>query len=152
MPRGQHRLRKGRYSERSRAYLCTTVVRERRRVFSDWRLGRLVVDQLRWQEARGATRTIAFVVMPDHLHWLFELTGTSALSSVVASVKKRSACAINASIGSSGSIWQPGFHDHAVRREEDLKEIAYYVIQNPVRAKLVRSIRHYPLWDARWPW
>lgn len=149
MPHGR-KLRTGRFSERNRAYLCTTVVRGRRCTFAHWRVGRFVVDELRWQDTRHATRTIAFVVMPDHLHWLFELCGEQSLSAVVASVKKRSAMAVNAATGLQGSLWQAGFHDHAVRREEDLKALAYYVIRNPVRAGLVRSIREYPLWDAMW--
>jgi REP element-mobilizing transposase RayT len=46
--------------------------------------------------------------------------------------------------------WQEGFHDHALRREEDLRDIARYIVLNPVRAGLVRNIREYPLWDAVW--
>jgi len=37
-----------------------------------------------------------------------------------------------------------------VRREEDLKALAFYIIQNPVRAGLVQSAREYSLWDAMW--
>jgi REP element-mobilizing transposase RayT len=113
-------------------------------------LGRLVVDALRWHDNANNTRTLAFVVMPDHLHWLFELTGTETLSRVMSSVKKRSARGINAADGVEGSLWQPGFHDHAVRQEEDLESLASYVVQNPVRARLVASVREYPLWDAMW--
>ena len=143
-------LRKGRRSECQRVYLCTTVVRGRRPVFADWRTGRLVVHALRWNDEIGSTRTIAFVVMPDHLHWLVELGAAASLSQVMASVKKRSARTINARNNRIGSLWQAGFHDHAVRRDEDLKALAYYVIRNPVRAGLVQSIRDYPLWDAMW--
>lgn len=145
-----NKLRKGRQSAAHRIYLCTTIVRERRPAFSDWRTGRLLVDALRWHDTTAATRTIAFVVMPDHLHWLLELRGSASLSQIMASVKKRSARTINARAGLTGQFWQPGYHDHAVRREEDLRALAYYVIRNPVRAGLVRSIRDYPLWDAMW--
>ena len=149
MPHAKN-LRRGRHSERHRAYLCTTVVDNRKPVFRDWRLGRIVVDALRWRDTIGATRTIAFVVMPDHLHWLFELTGSSSLSQAVCGVKKRTATEVNRRTRSQGRFWQPGFHDHAVRREEDLKALAAYVVQNPVRAGLVRSVRDYSLWDAMW--
>lgn len=54
-------------------------------------------------------------------------------------------------IGSEGrKIWQAGFHDHAVRREEDLAGIARYIVANPLRAGLVDAIGDYPLWDALW--
>ena len=147
---GRYPQRKGRDSERHRAYLCTTIVQYRKPVFGDWRIGRLVVDALRWRDAIGATRTITFVVMPDHLHWLFELTGGDSLSQVIGGVKKRTTMQINRTCGTEGRLWQPGFHDHAVRREEDLKALASYVVHNPVRAGIARSIREYPLWDAMW--
>jgi len=143
-------LRKGRVSEPQRIYLCTSVVRERQPIFADWRVGRIVVDALRWSDSRATTRTIAFVVMPDHLHWLFELCGAIALSTVMGTVKKHTARRINAHATRTGPLWQPGFHDHAIRQEEDLRTIARYVVYNPVRSGLVRSIRDYPLWDAMW--
>lgn len=89
------------------------------------------------------------MVMPDHLHWLFELQARD-LSAVVASVKRFSARNVNDLLGISGALWQPGFHDHALRREEELRNVARYVVMNPVRAGLVRSVRDYPLWDAAW--
>ena len=35
-----------------------------------------------------------------------------------------------------GALWLRGFHDHALRREEDLLGVARYVVANPVRADL----------------
>ena len=46
--------------------------------------------------------------------------------------------------------WQTGFHDHALRTEEDLPAIARYVIANPLRAGIVTSVRAYPHWDTVW--
>jgi putative transposase len=146
----QANLRRGRSSEPGRIYVCTTVVHRRRPLFADWKLGRLVVHSLRWNDAQGRTDTIAFVVMPDHLHWLFSLTGTQPLPRVLQSLKNYSARRVNAALGEDGPVWQAGFHDHAVRREEDLRAMARYVVFNPVRAGIVRSLRDYPLWDAMW--
>ena len=145
-----YRLRTGRASEPGRIYLVTTVTRERRRLFAELTHGRTLVDGLRWSDGRGRTLTWAFVIMPDHLHWLFALTGETPLSQVVGSVKKYSARRIAARLGEAGGIWQPGFHDHALRAEEDLRETARYVVMNPVRSGLVRSIAEYSLWDAGW--
>jgi REP element-mobilizing transposase RayT len=47
-------------------------------------------------------------------------------------------------------IWQEGYYDHALRSEESLPDVARYIVMNPVRAGLVKSIRDYPLWDAQW--
>ena len=97
----------------------------------------------------GAT-TLAYVVMPDHLHWLMQLHSQHSLSNAVMSVKGRSALEINRVRQAGGMVWEPGFHDHALRREEDLQDVARYVVCNPLRAGLVGRINDYPLWDAVW--
>jgi REP element-mobilizing transposase RayT len=98
----------------------------------------------------GELESLAYVVMPDHLHWLVQLCDDADLSRCVQRVKSCSARVVNASRGFRGRFWQPGFHDHALRQEEDLVNVARYVIANPLRAGLVRSVRDYPLWDAVW--
>lgn len=65
-------------------------------------------------------------------------------------VKCRSTLAINNHLGRSGPLWQKGFHDRALRQEEDLQAVARYVIANPRRAGLVDRTGSYPLWDAKW--
>ena len=47
-------------------------------------------------------------------------------------------------------MWQAAFHDHALRKEENLHEIARYIVANPLRAGLVSSLAEYPHWDAVW--
>ncbi len=42
------------------------------------------------------------------------------------------------------------FHDRAMRKEEDLKAAARYIVANPLRAGLVERCGDYPLWDAVW--
>jgi len=126
-PKG-FRLRIGRHSEPGRIYLLTFVTRERMPVFDNWRLGRQVVHVL--QREAGSADTLCYVVMPDHVHWLMQLTGRKSLSAVVRTVKAASAMRINRMRGSREPLWQKGFHDHALRREEDVRALARYVIAN----------------------
>jgi len=140
-------LRKGRYSEVGQVYLLTVVVDQRVAVFADWRLGRLLVEQLRLAEASGMVRSQAFVLMPDHLHWLVELKRGS-LAELMCRVKSRSCRSINLCCGSNGRLWQRGYHDRALRRDENLQATARYIVMNPLRAGLVRRLGDYPLWEA----
>jgi REP element-mobilizing transposase RayT len=88
--------------------------------------------------------------MPDHLHWLVVLSDTP-VQALMQRIKSRSAIAINkTSAGYNGKLWQRGFHDRALRREEDLQSVARYIVANPLRAGLVKRIGDYPLWDAIW--
>lgn len=50
----------------------------------------------------------------------------------------------------SGGLWQPGFHDRAIRRQQDVRKAARYIVANPLRAGLVTDVLKYPYWDAVW--
>ena len=150
MPAHAAALRRGRHSQPGLMYLVTTVVRQRQPVFADFVLARLVIGQLRHTDALGRSRTLAFVLMPDHLHWLMQLQ-QGTLSRVVGDLKANAAKVVQRATGHAGQpLWQHGFHDHALRRDEDLAAVARYVVRNPVRAGLVRRVGDYPHWDAIW--
>jgi len=144
-----HRLRIGRYTEANRIYLLTANTLHRAPVFKDFSLGRLVVDQFRNAQNLGLANSLAWVVMPDHFHWLIELQAGS-LSELMQKTKSKSTKAVKQSTGRATSLWQRGFHDRALRREEDLVKMARYVVANPLRAGLVEKLGDYPLWDAVW--
>ncbi|QXE09076.1 MULTISPECIES: REP-associated tyrosine transposase [Pseudomonas] len=144
-----HRLRFGRYDELNRIYLLTANTLNREPVFRDFALGRLVVAQFRSAQEQGFANSLAWVVMPDHFHWLIDLKRGS-LSDLMQRTKSLSARAVNLAANREGSLWQQGFHDRALRREEDLVKIARYVVANPLRAGLVQKLGDYPLWDAIW--
>ncbi|CAI8944360.1 transposase [Pseudomonas sp. IT-P253] len=144
-----YRLRTGRYSESGQIYLLTAVVLNRESLFHDFMRGRFVVDAFRTAEREGFAASLAWVVMPDHFHWLIELQNTQ-LPKLMARTKSRIAVALNRSIGRQGPVWQHGYHDRAIRKEEDLQAVARYVVANPLRAGLVEKVGDYPLWDAIW--
>ena len=142
-------LRVGRFSESGRIYLLTVVVDQRQPFFVDWQLGRLVVRELRQAQEEGWGDFLTWVVMPDHMHCLVELRDKS-IAQLMCRIKSRSSLAVNQALGRRGRLWQKGYHDRAVRREQDVKDLARYVVANPIRAGLVTRVHDYPLWDACW--
>jgi REP element-mobilizing transposase RayT len=89
--------------------------------------------------------------MPDHLHWLMSLSAGISLSDVIGRMKRHVSRKINSDLGGIGTgIWQRGFHDHALRSDEDVRDVARYIVANPLRAGLVKRVGDYPLWDAVW--
>ncbi|WP_445179261.1 REP-associated tyrosine transposase [Pseudomonas sp. McL0111] len=143
------RLRAGRYAEPNRIYLLTTNTLERKPIFVDFALGRLVVHQFRRAENLGLVNSLAWVVMPDHFHWLVELEDCS-LKTLMRETKSLITREVNLSSNRTGPLWQQGYHDRALRREDDLVKMARYVVANPLRAGLVEKLGDYPLWDAVW--
>lgn len=137
-------LRKGRFSLAGGVYLITTVTQDRHPWFADFACARWVVRALMGEARLGRAATLAYVVMPDHVHWLLRLGDKAALSTVVRGVKSVAAHGIGR------AVWQAGFHDHALRADEDVLEAARYVVANPLRARLVERLADYPHWDAVW--
>ena len=139
-----HRLRTGRRSIAGQVYLLTLVTAERQPVFADLYAARCLINVLRQEERLERASTWAFVVMPDHLHWLMQLGSTSTLPGCVQSIKSMTTRQLG------HSVWQAGFHDRAMRSEDDLRAIARYIVANPLRAGLAQDVGRYPHWDARW--
>jgi len=137
-------LRKGRVSIPGQVYVITAVTRNRELFFTDFFVARILVRVLREHEERGYAETLCFVAMPDHLHWLMQLGYSRELESIVRSVKALS------SKRAGKRLWQKGFYDHALRQDEDIKNVARYVVSNPLRTGLVSKLYDYPHWDAIW--
>jgi REP element-mobilizing transposase RayT len=144
-----NRLRIGRYTESNRIYLLTTNTHDRKPIFKDFTLGRAVVYQFRCAQNQGTAKSLAWVVMPDHFHWLVELQQGS-LADLMQKTISMSTKTVNQFTGRKVTLWQKGFHDRALRREEDLVKVARYVVANPLRSGLVEKLGDYPLWDAIW--
>jgi putative transposase len=93
---------------------------------------------------------MACVVMPDHVHWLLQLSGQLSLSQVMRHFKGLASHEINLLKDSRAPVWQKGFHDHALRSDESLERVARYIVENPLRAGLVKQLADYPLWHCAW--
>jgi len=81
--------------------------------------------------------------MPDHLHVLTEGTLlASDLPRFVASFKQQSGFGFARQY--SARLWQDGYHDRVLRRDEETSEVVRYILDNPVRAGLVTVFDQYP--------
>lgn len=137
-------LRKGRVSLPNHAYLVTIVTASRQPVFTSFTSARVAVQCFHDKDVARHAQTLAFVVMPDHIHWLLQLEKDGSLSEAVRVYKAK------VSLILQQQTWQRGFHDHALRDEDNVRDTARYIIANPLRAGLVESIGEYPHWDAIW--
>lgn len=81
--------------------------------------------------AKHPFRHHAHVVLPDHLHWLFE-PADADFSLVVAAFKRDLTWALKAG-GDIGPFWQDRFYDHLIRDDDDLHRHLDYIHYNPVK-------------------
>jgi putative transposase len=147
--KGSKFLRKGRASIINQRCLITTTVLERKPVLNKAEAAGIVLNSLHWLEKQKKIILDAAVVMPDHLHFVAGLKQGS-LVQVMRSLKRHTAKKLNMMMQGEGAFWQPQYHDHAVREDEDLHEVVLYTLHNPVRAGLVRDFHEYPYWYCRW--
>lgn len=138
-----HQLRKGRYSHEKQIYLVTSCTLNREPVFQDFNAALLVSRTFKNLDHRGLTQTYAYVVMPDHIHWLFSLEQV-ALGDVISRMKTWTSHQLGK------PIWQKNYYDRALRKGEDIRSISRYIVANPLRANIVDHIGDYPHWDAVW--
>lgn len=144
------RLREGRASASLQVYVVTTVTQGRAPLFTEFVPARLVVSEMRRLHDLGLVSSLAWVLMPEHLHWMFALGTARTLSQVVQLLKGRSARRLGELTPHVGPVWQPNFFDRAVRRDDDLAKAARYIVANPLRRGLVNRIGDWPHWDAIW--
>ena len=147
---GHRALRKGRISLSHQIYLVTTTTHRREPVFKNWDSARQACTCFENKSILQRSEMLSWVLMPDHAHWLLQLGEDSELSILVNRIKSASARLVNKSCCHTGSLWDRGFHDRALRKEEDIVAAARYLIANPLRAGLVKKIGDYPYWNAIW--
>nr|WP_084590761.1 transposase [Arenimonas metalli] len=128
----------------------TTTTHGRERIFSDWhhasQMSRIISAPATW----AGSELLCWALMPDHWHGLLVLGDTHSLPRTMNLAKGISSRRFNQATGRNGPVWAAAFHDHALRRDEDLREVARYIVSNPIRAGLAMTCGDYPYWDAVW--
>lgn len=139
----------GRCSQFGRAYFVTSVTHQRKPVFLDLYSARDLVNCMKQIHESNRVSSLSWVIMPDYFHWLLQLTD-EPLSVIMRELKGVSARKINRRLCRYGELWQQSYFDRAIRDDEDIRQIARYIVANPLRAGLARNLGDYPHWDAGW--
>ena len=124
----------------------TVVTQDRVTIFRDPLAVRLLGDVMRTVRRRSPFRTIAIVVLPDHLHCVWSLPrGDSDYSGrwrwikgafterwLTAGGNEATLSASRVRKGEHG-VWQRRFWEHQIRDEADLERHVDYIHYNPVK-------------------
>ena len=101
------------------------------------------LDQLKTDAESNGVSVFAYCFMPDHLHLVVTPGTRKDIVGFVGEYKGRTT-RIAWKYGIKGKCWQTSFHDHFLRKEEDVRDTVMYVLNNPVRKGLVQEWREYP--------
>ena len=81
--------------------------------------------------------------MPDHVHILIEgKRPDSSLPVFVRDFKQRSSYVFRQRYGKA--LWQRSYYDHVLRTDEDIRDVARYLFENPVRKGMLEDFRQFP--------
>lgn len=100
----------------------------------------------------------AACVMSNHLHllldfsvqlpegWAFgdDIPGYGNLAEVMRKIKGGSGYDVNRLGHRTGQLWATGYYDRFIRSERHFRQAYRYILNNPVKAGLVRDWRDYP--------
>jgi REP element-mobilizing transposase RayT len=125
----------------------------------------IIAEALHWRDGK-VYRLDAFCIMSNHVHAVFApyLTETDLraiqtdegltyesteppLDVIMHSLKSWTAGRANAALGREGQFWQHESYDHVVRDAGEFDRIVTYVMNNPVKAGLVKNWKEW-----RWSW
>jgi REP element-mobilizing transposase RayT len=138
--RKKHHLPDEVYDGQNHVVYLTVCAASRGRWLEDAELAVLARDEI--LKLHPAHPVIGFCIMPDHIHILLCNAG-SKLGPIMNGFKGR----ISRQVRSERpglEVWQEGYWDHIVRKEEGLYKVLQYILLNPVRAELVDSWWDYP--------
>jgi REP-associated tyrosine transposase len=126
----------------------------------DPQLAQIIVDAF-YHFAGQRYDLLGFVVMPSHIHWVFQPLQLwidsleekawvrTARERIVHSVNRHTAFECNKVLQTKGEFWQHESYDHWVRDADELERILLYIEGNPVKAGLAGSPEHWKFSSAR---
>jgi REP element-mobilizing transposase RayT len=116
----------------------------RQHPFSQSTYARIATDCLLGQQQKSSCRVDVYCVMPDHIHVILT-PGTEGASSLEYLRRFKGWCSREMRLaGWTGELWQKRSYDHLLRRDEDIRQIAAYIVANPIRAGLCTTPDDYP--------
>jgi putative transposase len=124
-------------------YFLTFCTHERRQLFVMADCVAVVYLQFLRAAAGSQMAILAYCFMPDHVHLLVEgLSDDSDGRLFIARAKQLSAFHFQKQFGVP--LWQRYGFEHTLRADEGALSVARYILENPVRAGIVRRVQDYP--------
>ena len=124
-------------------YFLTFCTVNRHPLFVDRQHVEVVLEQVVRAAADSGFAIVAYCFMPDHLHLLVEAQSeASDCLRFIKRAKQFSGYHFKQRFGTA--LWQRYGYEHVLRGDEDTLSVARYILENPVRARIVASVEDYP--------
>ena len=121
----------------------TKCVKDKKQLFTNLTIFRIFERFLLHELKSGNCEALVYLFMPDHVHLILKGKYPQA-NSLEVMYKFSQKTGYWLSSNSSSFEWQKDFFDHIIRKEENIEKHIRYVLNNPVRKKLVEYWKDYP--------
>jgi len=140
------RLKDFDYASPGVVYHITIGAHQKQNVFTRSAINQQVIYALRESANLYRYRLIAYCLMPDHIHILVQAgENPKDLREFVRGFK--SFCSVATPVATNkvtnNKLWQRSFYEHILRKEENIEDIAEYILNNPIRKGLVQDRGQY---------
>ena len=129
------------------AYSLTFCTRNRALFFTNAKVVEMVRAEFLHTADREGFQIFIYCFMPDHAHVLIVTQQEEAdMTAFCKIAKQRAGYWYKQTYGAS--LWQDGYTDRILRSDESIVSVTRYIIENPVRAGLVKAVEDYPFWGS----
>jgi putative transposase len=113
--------------------------------FEDDAVAAIACENVEFYSRKLGYRLYGYCLMPDHLHFL--LSPGKSKTEIGEWLRQFKSYTTNRYTRTTGRpvLWQRSAYDHVCREEETAEKVLAYIVQNPVRSKLVENWQ-----DWRW--
>ena len=115
-----------------------TLCADRDEPFRDEAITRMICGNVEHYCQKLAYRLYGYTVMPDHLHILLSPAKSERPLARWLDVFKSYTTHEFMKMGHQAPLWQASAHDHVCRTNEAAERVLTYIVNNPVRAELVK--------------
>lgn len=125
----------------------TGVTRDRIPYFEPVDNVEMLFDTMRCVQDLHPFRLLAYVVLPDHFHWLMRVDeGSGNFSIALHSIKRNYTLNFKKTHGiiTPLTLWQDRFWDHVIRDDHDLNKHFNYIHWNPIKHGYVQEPGNWP--------
>ena len=123
-------------------YFLTFCTDRRQPLFCDRRAVKLILEQISRASTECGFAVLAYCFMPDHLHLLIYGESDAAdCRRFISLAKQYSGFYFKRRFGIA--LWQRYGYERTLRNGEETAAVAKYIVENPVRAELVKDVHDY---------
>ena len=125
------------------SYFLTASTHQRQKAFAVPQFATPAAEQLLRLAQSHRFAVHAYCLMPDHVHVLIAAQATSANARTFFN-QWRQWTGFKWKQLRGFQLWQNGYWDYVLRQDEEPFRISAYIVNNPVRAQLSRTVLDYP--------